>query len=298
MIFIKGEPLALGPDTYYGGRHERGILEYLYRLADGRWFLHTVNVGTLAEPTFVEVPEEEALAWLIRSCREEERAAQEGKHDAELRLVPQGFVSREEHYLCGSMQYSCPPPIGQHVVKQIPRTSRTWDAIAQRRSRFLEPGHVLQNVLWPAAADVARTEDFRQQRHDPLITRLQERLEDRLLERPRMSILQSLQDHGVDLLIEWPHRGKYGVQLKSHGDVEEKEFASHTLMQIQDSRQHGLERLYVVIAADIREVRQGNKLDNANSQKVRGLISRISSMNDPYVVVLPPERAWTLLLGG
>jgi hypothetical protein len=211
--------------------------------------------------------------------------------------VPPGVVAREEHYLCGSMQFACPPPVGQHIAMQVPRTSRTWDAVVQRRSMFLKPGRVLQNVLWPAAADVSRTEAFRAHRHDPLITRLQEILEAMLLERPRMSILQSLQDRGVDLLIEWPQRGKYGVQLKSHGDVEDKEFASHTLMQIQDSRQHGLERLYVVIAADIREVRKGNKLDNASSQKVRGLISRVSAMNDPYVVVVPPERAWTLLLG-
>jgi hypothetical protein len=297
MIFINGEFLTLRPDTYYGGRHERSLFEYLYRLPDERWFLHTVNVGTLAEPTFAEISEEDAVAWLIRSCRDEERSADLGQPRGGLRLAPDWVVCQEELSLCGSMQFSCPPPVGRHVAMEIPRTSRTWDAVLGRRSRFLEPGRVLQNVLWSAAADVARTEDFREQRHDPLITRLQEILEDRLLERPRVSILQSLQDRGVDLLIEWPHRAKYGVQLKSHGDVEGKDFAPHTLMQIQDSRQHGLERLYVVIAADIREVRKGKILDNANSQKVRGLISRVSAMNDPYVVVVPPERAWTLLFG-
>jgi hypothetical protein len=297
MFRIDGEFMMLRPDAYCGGRHERSLNEYLYRLPDSRWFLHSVNVGTLAEPTFEEIPEEEAVAWLIRSCRAEERSADLGQPCGGLRLAPDWAVCREELDLCGSMQYSCPPPIGRHVAMEVPRTSRTWDAVMQRRSQFLEPGRVLQSVLWPAAAEVARTEEFRKQRHDPLVTRLQEILEDRLLERPRMSILQSLQDRGVDLLIEWPHRAKYGVQLKSHGDVEDKDFASHTLMQIQDSRQHGLERLYVVIAADIREVRKGNTLDNANSQKVRGLISRVSAMNDPYVVVVPPERVWTLLLG-
>jgi len=297
MSHVNGEVMTVRPDTYYGGRHEGSVFEYLYHRPDGRWFVHTVNVASLAAPTFAEITEEEAVGWLIQSCRAEERSMGDDPERGELRLVPPGLVSREEQYLCGSMQFSCPPPVGQHIVMQIPRTSRTWDAVMKRRSLFLDPGRVLQNVMWPATADVSRTEDFRQQWHDPLLTRLQEVLEARLLERPRMSILQSLQDRGADLLIEWPHRGKYGVQLKSHGDVEEKEFASHTLMQIQDSRQHGLQRLYVVIAADIREVRKGKKLDNANAQKVRGLISRISSMNDPYVVVVPPERAWTLLLG-
>jgi hypothetical protein len=205
-------------------------------------------------------------------------------------------VDRDEYFRGGQFQYSCPPPIGQHVAIELSRLTRTWDAIIQRQSQFLEPGRVLQNIVWPPAADVARTEDFRQHLHDPLVTRLQGILEARLLERPRVSTLQSLQDRGVDLLIEWPYRAKYGVQLKSQGDVEDKDFASHTLMQIQDSRQHSLERLYVVIAADIRELRKGKKLDNVNSQKVRSLISRISAMNDPYVVAVPPERAWTLLL--
>jgi hypothetical protein len=94
-------------------------------------------------------------------------------------------------------------------------------------------------------------------------------------------------DRGCDLLIEWPQHAKYGLQLKSNGDVEEADFANKTLAQIQDSRQHGLRRLYLVLAADITS--------SSNSQKVRGLVSRISSMNDPYVVVVPPEQAWTLL---
>lgn len=297
LIYINSEFVIVRPDTYYGGCHEGGVYEYLYRWPDERWFLHTVNEASLAEPTFAEISEEEAVGWLIRSCRAEEQLMADDPRRGDLRLVPPELVAREEEYLCGSRELSCPPPIGQHIVKEIPQTSRTWDAVMKRRSLFLEPGRVLQNVLWPATEDVARTKDFREQRHDPLLTRLQEILEARLLERPRMSMLQSLQDRGVDLLVEWPHRGKYGVQLKSNGDVEEKDFAAHTLMQIQDSRQHGLQQLYVVIAADIREVRKGKTLDNANAQKVRGLISRISAMNDPYVVVVPPERAWTLLFG-
>ena len=195
---------------------------------------------------------------------------QEGKHDAELRLVPQGFVSREEHYLGGSMQIACPPPIGNHVVKQIPRTSRTWDAVLQRRSRFLQPERVLQNVLWPVAADVERTGGFREHRHDPLLIRLQGILEERLLERPQMSILQSLQDRGVDLLIEWPQRGKYGVQLKSNGDVEKEDFAAHTVMQLADSKQHGLVKLFVVIAADIGRVARPRRLTTPTRRRCGG----------------------------
>jgi hypothetical protein len=286
MIFrVNGEFMTVRPDSFYGGRHEGGLFEYLYRLPDGRWFLNAVNVAILAEPTFTEIPEEEAINWLIRNRRDEEVFATESRSPQ--RIAPDWVVPRQESFRYGSMQYAAPPPVGQHTVIELPRVSNTWDAIVQRQAQYLDPGRVLGLVLWPRAADVALTAGFRDERHDPLVTRLEVILETRLLERPRLSILQSLQDRGCDLLVEWPLRAKYGVQLKSNGDVEEEGFANKTLAQIQDSRQHGLERLFVVLAADITNA--------SNAQKVRGILSRISSMNDPYVVTVPPERAWTLL---
>jgi hypothetical protein len=173
---------------------------------------------------------------------------------------------------------------------ELPRLGATWDAIVQRQAQYLQPGSVLEHILWPQATEVGVTVGFRKELHDPLVTRLQAILESRLLERPKLTNLQSLQDRGCDLLIEWPLRAKYGIQLKSNGDVKPKDFANKTLAQIQDSKQHGLRRLFVVLAADITY--------SSNAQKVRGIVSRISSMNDPYVVAVPPERASTLLLGG
>src|SRR5262245_18664014 len=61
MFRIDGEFTTLRPTAFYGGRNASSAYEYLYRLPDGRWFLHTVNVATLAEPTFTEIPEEEAI---------------------------------------------------------------------------------------------------------------------------------------------------------------------------------------------------------------------------------------------
>jgi len=62
----------------------------------------------------------------------------------------------------------------------------------------------------------------------------------------------------------------------------EEGFENRTLAQIQDLRQHGLERLFVILAADIT--------NNSNAQKVRGMLSAISAMNDACVVAIPPER--------
>ena len=55
MLFDNGEFLTPNMVSYYGGRHERSLFEYLYRFTDGKWFLHTVDVGTLAKPTFTEI---------------------------------------------------------------------------------------------------------------------------------------------------------------------------------------------------------------------------------------------------
>jgi len=71
------------------------------------------------------------------------------------------------------------------------------------------------------------------------------------------------------------------VQLKSNGEVEEEGFANRTLAQIQNSRQHGLERL--ILAAEIT--------NNSNAHKARGMLSGISATYEPRVVAIPPERA-------
>jgi hypothetical protein len=150
----------------------------------------------------------------------------------------------------------------------------------------LGPTESLQQVMSPQTVDLSLTAGFRDQLHDDLLVRLLKQLEIKPLGNPRLSILQSLQDHGCDLLAEWPEV-KYGAQLKNNGDVEGIDFATKTIAQIQDSRQHGLEGLFLVLAADITGV--------SNQQKVRILMSRISAMNDPYVIVIPPERAWPLI---
>lgn len=145
-----------------------------------------------------------------------------------------------------------------------------------------------ENVLWPSAAcAVAMTAGFRGQSHDSMVELLQNTLDEKLLNKPRLSILQSLQDRGCDLLIEWRDGTKHGVQLKSNGDIEDERFAATTIVQIQDSRQHGLKKLYVVFCGDLTST--------SNCQKVRSILSRMSAMNDPYLIGVPPERAWPLL---
>src|SRR5262249_51323366 len=81
----------------------------------------------------------------------------------------------------------------------------------------------------------------------------------------------------------------YGIQLKSHYDINEEAFAPKTLTQIQDSRQHGLKRLYVLLAGDMT--------NRSQEEKVRSFEARVSKQNDHYTVSVCPERLWSLLFG-
>jgi hypothetical protein len=146
---------------------------------------------------------------------------------------------------------------------------------------------LLDQLMSQPACDMDITAEFRNERHDALLEKLQRLLGAVTPALTQIAILQSLQDRGCDLVITSAHACKYGVQLKSNGDVKNSDFANKTLAQIQDSRQHGLAKLYLLIAADIT--------GNSNQQRVRGLVSRISAMNDTYVHVVPPERVWTLV---
>ena len=68
-----------------------------------------------------------------------------------------------------------------------------------------------------------------------------------------------------------------------------QDFPVATLIQIQDSRAHGLKRLYVLLAGDLT--------DRSHAQKVREFESRVNKMDDAYIETVSPERLWTLLFG-
>ena len=146
----------------------------------------------------------------------------------------------------------------------------------------------LEGLLWPIAAEEDATAGFDGKGHDDLVDRLRRTIENTLGSSVRVSVLQSLEDAGCDILIETAQAGpKYGIQLKSHFDISEKGFGGKVSAQVQDSRQHDLQRLFVVLAGDLTS--------RSQIQKVRGLESRFSKMNDKYAMVVPPEQAWTLL---
>jgi len=95
---------------------------------------------------------------------------------------------------------------------------------------------------------------------------------------------QSLRDAGVDLLVELvTTKIKFGFQLKSYGDVNEKLFHKNVQAQIAESKRYGLTKLIIGIAGNLTdEKRQG--------QKIRGLIAELKQNKDNYLHIIPPEK--------
>jgi len=100
---------------------------------------------------------------------------------------------------------------------------------------------------------------------------------------------QSLRDSGVDLLIDIPLSGfRFGVQIKSHNDIEETNFAKNVKAQVTDSRSHSLNKLIIAFAGDLTHKKQ--------IEKVRGLISELHQIakEDNYIFMIPPEKVLTI----
>lgn len=94
---------------------------------------------------------------------------------------------------------------------------------------------------------------------------------------------QSLQDAGVDLTVEFvSSRVKIGFQIKSYGDVKDKQFHKSVNAQISHSQRYKLEKLVIVIA--------GNMKDKTQDQRVRGLIAELEQRVDHYISIIPPEK--------
>lgn len=60
-----------------------------------------------------------------------------------------------------------------------------------------------------------------------------------------LNFTQALNDHGVDLILEFQDRVKIGFQIKSHFNVKEAEFAAKVKRQFAESFAHGLDKWFL-----------------------------------------------------
>lgn len=100
-----------------------------------------------------------------------------------------------------------------------------------------------------------------------------------------IQITQGPQDEGADLILRCLNSNKeIGLQVKSYMDLNDKEFRKNLMAQIAYSEKHELEKLIIILCADLQDKSQG--------LKVRNMMSQVSQMQRGYVSVIGPEKAY------
>lgn len=139
------------------------------------------------------------------------------------------------------------------------------------------------------------TSFFTNKKHDDLLDLILRYVEDSssLIGNPKVFKTQALNDHGVDMIIENPNKCKIGVQIKSHFDVTEKDFAVKVKAQFAESQFHGLDKWYLLICSPLFE-----SSGKSHSSKISHLINELSSYKTSYHVVYNPQQMVNVFTGG
>lgn len=151
----------------------------------------------------------------------------------------------------------------------------------------------ISTILNRKSSSDGETDFFADKNHDDLLDLLLRYIENSspLIGNPKVFKTQSLNDHGVDLIIEYPNTCKIGVQIKSHFDVKGEDFAVKVKSQLAESQYHGLDKWYLLICSPL--VEPGGKKNY--SSKISHLINELSSYKTSYHVVYGPQHAVNIL---
>lgn len=106
---------------------------------------------------------------------------------------------------------------------------------------------------------------------------------------PKITPSQALNDHGVDIILEFPDTTKIGIQIKSPIDVASKDFAPKVKAQMSESKYHGVEKWYLFICSPISGV-AFNFTD-----KIGHLINELSGYKTSYHAVYTPQQTCNIL---
>lgn len=105
-----------------------------------------------------------------------------------------------------------------------------------------------------------------------------------------VSDFHSFNEEGIDIavdLLDSP-RIRFGIQIKSYHDIQEKWFARKVHAQISRSHKHDISKLMIGFAGDMN--------DSSQCTKVSGIISDLhqNKGDKDYVTTLKPEIVWTI----
>ena len=99
--------------------------------------------------------------------------------------------------------------------------------------------------------------------------------------------IHGMKEAGIDLLLNlMSSKFRFGVQVKTFGDIKKKNFSNQVLSQKSLSLKHRLSCYLVAFAGDMT--------DRSQNLKVRSIISELSQEGDNYVIPLSPEKVLTI----
>jgi hypothetical protein len=153
----------------------------------------------------------------------------------------------------------------------------------------------ISTILNRKSSNDDKTAFFESKKHDDLLDLVLQYIENSsvLVGNPKVFKTQALNDHGVDLIVEFPNGCKIGMQIKSNFDVSEKDFAVKVKAQFAESQFHGLDKWYLLICSPLKE--SGGK---SYSSKISHLINEFSSYKTSYHAVYNPQQMVNILNGG
>ena len=92
---------------------------------------------------------------------------------------------------------------------------------------------------------------------------------------------QSIADSGCDIFIELNGSVKIGIQIKSKGDVEEKEFSNKVKAQYAESAALGLDKYYILICSPI---------NTSSEKKINYIVSHMATYKTNYHAIINPNN--------
>ena len=103
-----------------------------------------------------------------------------------------------------------------------------------------------------------------------------------------VSMIQGLQDEGIDILIEFVDGSRAGIQIKSPFDIDQSDFAQRTKAQIASADRYPKLEAYLIFLCPCPDLK-------GSIEKCRAFESFIAQRADQRVKVLPPEAAASFL---
>lgn len=139
-------------------------------------------------------------------------------------------------------------------------------------------------ILDRGMGTVDDTSYFEGKKHDELVEEFRSYLEKhKSFVSNHLEITHALNERGIDLILK-DESCKLGFQIKSHYDVNAKEFAANVKRQCTEASAHGLDKWYLLICSPLKS--NGKDL----SGKIQSLYNEISSYKRDDIEVYTPRN--------